>query len=155
MSHIAKVETKLSDLEALKDACQELGLELEQDEGMTVRDYYGNSALVAARISLGQYALGFQRGSDEILTMVADFWGIAKYADAPRVRAACQGISGSIDEISRQAQERLSQLITRSYNVAVVRRQLAQNPAYKSFSFAEERNEAGDVVRLVATRRRY
>ena len=155
MSHITKLQTKFSDLEALSEACQELGLQLEQGEGLTVLDYYGNSVPVEARIPFGRYSLGFQRQADGTLTMAADFWGIALHATAPKVRAACQGISGSVDQISAQTQERLAKLLQRPYEVAVTRREIARNPKYRGYRVQEERNPDGEVVRITLARRTY
>lgn len=145
MSHITKLQTQFVDLECLKEACSELGLELETGEGLTVQDYYHNSVPVEARIPLGQYSLGFQRAEDGTLRMVADFWGIKRYCGNPRIRQVVQ----------RAGEKGVVGLLQRPYVVAATKREVARNPKYRGFRIQEERNQADEVERLVLVRRRY
>jgi len=148
MSHITPVTTQFSDIECLAVACQELGLVLEQGEGLTVTDYYKKSVAVDARIPLGRYALGFQRQADGTLKMVSDFWGIQHYCEVPKVRTAVAAAGGS-------AERGMLKLLERPYGVAATKKEIARNPKYRGFRMQEEKNQEGEVVRLTLVRRTY
>ncbi len=148
MSHITPVVTQFTDLECLAAACQELGLTLEQGQGLTVTDYYKKSVAVDARVSLGRYSLGFQRQADGTLKMVSDFWGIANYCEIPKVREAIKAASGS-------AERGMLKLLERPYGVAATKKEIVRNPKYRGFRMQEEKNQEGEVVRLTLVRRTY
>jgi hypothetical protein len=153
MSHITPLKTAITRLDCLSVACEKLGLTLEQGQGLTVTDYYGHSVAVAARIPLGRYSLGFEREQDGTLRMVADFWGIAKYCDTPKIRAACAGTTGSVDQIQSYASQAIAQLLDRPYNVAVAEATIAEQ--YSDCEAKYTYNEEGEVESIVLVRRRY
>ncbi len=153
MSHITPLKTAFTRLDCLSVACLKLGLTLEQGAGLAVTDYYGTSVAVVARVQLGRYSLGFQREQDGTLRMVADFWGIAKYCDAPKIKAACAGIGGSIDQIQSCASKVIAQLLDYPYNLAVAEALVVEQ--YGDCEAEYTYDEAGEVESIVLVRRRY
>lgn len=71
MSHLVDVKTQLKNIEALKLACQALGVELHQ--GGRARFYSGHSEECDYLINLpGRYDLGFKRQTDDTYAFVCD-----------------------------------------------------------------------------------
>lgn len=75
MSHFTEVQTKMSDLEILKDTIQSLGLEFEVNEGAAmVRGFYGDQITADIRISTGtKYDIGLRKNNEGSYEFVADW----------------------------------------------------------------------------------
>ena len=61
MSHISKVKTRIDDLDALEEACLELGLELRRDQ-KTYATYAGMKHACEAAIVLPENARAYEIG---------------------------------------------------------------------------------------------
>lgn len=74
MSHITTVKTQIRDLDALRDACRALHLDLV--EGGSVRGYFENMARADYRILIPgtKYEVGVIRQHDGSYALAADFW---------------------------------------------------------------------------------
>jgi hypothetical protein len=93
MSHLTTVKTKITNLEALKDAVSELGAEWR--EGQTTYKWYGHSVgeyplpegmskeslgtcAHAIRVPGVEYEIGVYRKTDGTYGLAFDFWGSGK-----------------------------------------------------------------------------
>jgi hypothetical protein len=73
MSHFTTIQTQVRDLEALRAACAELGLELCTDT--QARGYNGNRVPGEAVIRLkGPYDIALNRQADGSFGMTTDWW---------------------------------------------------------------------------------
>ena len=73
MSHFTQVETQFRDIEALKDACQELGLPVVANS--IARGYDGNQIAGEFVIGLsGPYDAALNRRPDGTYAVTADLW---------------------------------------------------------------------------------
>ena len=74
MSHFTSIQTQIRDLEALQDACKELGVELVH-EGVA-RGYATNVRTGDAVIRLkGPYDIALNKQSDGNYSLTTDWWG--------------------------------------------------------------------------------
>lgn len=74
MSHFTSIQTQIRDLEALADACKELGVELVR-EGVA-RGYATNTRTGDAVIKLkGPYDIALNRQEDGNYALTTDWWG--------------------------------------------------------------------------------
>lgn len=146
MSHITPLKTSFTRLDCLSAACEKLGLALEQGQGLSVRDYYGKSVPVEARVALGgKYDLGFRRTASGELEMVADFWGIARDCAVQNVRDAIRQ-HGS-------AERALPALLDYPYNLAVAEATIAEQ--YGDCEVQYTYDAEGALENIVLIRRRY
>jgi len=79
MSHFTKCEMKMTNLQALKKALADLGLqfqEAEQNQGVTVRGYRGDSLKAAMSIDMGKYDVGVVENAEGTYDLTADWWGV-------------------------------------------------------------------------------
>lgn len=79
MSHFTKCALKLKNLEALKKALEDLGInfaEAEQGKAATVRGYRGQTMEAVMSIDMGKYDVGVLQGQNGEFELVADWWGI-------------------------------------------------------------------------------
>jgi hypothetical protein len=79
MSHFTKCEMKMTNLQALKKALADLGLqfqEAEQHQGVTVRGYRGDSLKAAMSIDMGKYDVGVVENAEGTYDLTADWWGV-------------------------------------------------------------------------------
>jgi len=79
MSHFTKCELKLKNLEALKKALEDLGLEYtmaEQGQSAVVRGYRGQTMEAAMSINMGKYDVGVVQNASGEYELVSDWWGI-------------------------------------------------------------------------------
>jgi hypothetical protein len=79
MSHFTKCDLKMTNLEALKRALEDMELGfVEAAEGQTVsvRGYRGQTLDASLKIDMGTYDIGVVRNEDTTLDLVADWWGV-------------------------------------------------------------------------------
>ncbi len=80
MSHFTTVETKINDLVALKRACEDLGLVVEegtQNQLATVKGWRGATQQAEMSIHVtGKYDIGVRQNADGTYALSADWWGI-------------------------------------------------------------------------------
>lgn len=78
MSHFTKCDVSINDLESLKEALEDLGLNFSVagDRPVKVRGYQGQTQNAEIAISYGQYDVGIVDNGDGTYSMVADWWGI-------------------------------------------------------------------------------
>ena len=73
MSHFTEIETQIKDIEALRSACQELGLSLLQNA--EARGYYENKTKGDFVIKLnGPYDIAINKQADGTYGLTADLW---------------------------------------------------------------------------------
>lgn len=73
MSHFTTIKTQIKDIEALKTACQEMGLTVQQDA--SARGYAGNAIKGDYVIQLkGPYDIALQKQEDGAYGITADLW---------------------------------------------------------------------------------
>ncbi len=74
MSHFTTVNVEIRDIEALKSACKELGLEVEKN--VEARGFSGNRRKGEYVIRLnGPYDVALNSGGDGAFTVETDLWG--------------------------------------------------------------------------------
>lgn len=79
MSHFTKCALKMTNLAAIKKALADLKLnftEQEQNQGVTVRGYRGDSLKAAISINMGRYDIGVIDNLDGTYGVTADWWGV-------------------------------------------------------------------------------
>jgi hypothetical protein len=73
MSHFTTIKTQIKDIEALKTACQEMGLTVQQNA--SARGYAGNEIKGDYVIQLkGPYDIALQKQEDGAYGLTADLW---------------------------------------------------------------------------------
>ena len=74
MSHFTTIQTQIRDIPALREACDELGLELLQNA--EARGFASNSRAAAYVVRLkGPYDIAADRQEDGTYQLVTDWWG--------------------------------------------------------------------------------
>lgn len=78
MSHFTKCEVNINDLEALKEALEDLGLNFSVagERPIKVRGYQGATLDAEIAINYGNYDVGIVDNNDGTYGMVADWWGV-------------------------------------------------------------------------------
>jgi len=79
MSHFTKCDLKMTNLEALKRALEDMELgfaEAGEGQSVSVRGYRGQTMDAALSISMGTYDIGVVRADDGTYDLVADWWGV-------------------------------------------------------------------------------
>ena len=79
MSHFTKCEMKMTNLQALKKALEELNLqytEEQQGQGAVVRGFRGDTLKAAMSIDMGKYDIGVVANQDGTYDLTADWWGV-------------------------------------------------------------------------------
>ena len=79
MSHFTKCVLKMTNLAAIKKALADMKLnftEQEQNQGVTVRGYRGDSLKAAISINMGRYDIGVIDNLDGTYGVTADWWGV-------------------------------------------------------------------------------
>lgn len=79
MSHFTKCALKMTNLAAIKKALADMKLnftEQEQNQGVTVRGYRGDSLKAAISINMGRYDIGVIDNLDGTYGVTADWWGV-------------------------------------------------------------------------------
>ena len=73
MSHFTEIKTQIKDIEALRSACQELGLSLVPNAD--ARGYYDNKTKGDFVIKLeGPYDIALNKQADGTFGLTADLW---------------------------------------------------------------------------------
>ena len=73
MSHFTTIQTQIRDLDALADACRELGVELTT--GATARGFAGNTREGEAVIKLnGPYDIAVNKATENTYGLTCDWW---------------------------------------------------------------------------------
>ena len=135
MSHFTNVETKIMDLVMLKTACEELGLQVEEDVQnlVMVRGYRGattkaDMVIRGFKTKSGKacsYDIGVQKIGEKY-QLVADWWGI--------------------EEETGENQQVVTQRIIQKYAVHKVKKEVEK----AGFSLDAQSVEADGSVKLVA-----
>lgn len=79
MSHFTKCDLKMTNLEAIKRALEEMELKhevAEQGQSAVVRGYRGQTLDAAIKIDMGKYDIGVVKAADGTYELVADWWGV-------------------------------------------------------------------------------
>lgn len=79
MSHFTKCALKMTNLQAIKKALADLNLkftEQEQNQGVLVRGYRGDSLKAAISVDMGRYDIGIVDNLDGTYGVTADWWGV-------------------------------------------------------------------------------
>src|SRR5919202_305429 len=76
MSHFTKVQTKISDLDCLKQALEDLQYTCREGE-VRVRGWRGQWSEADLAVDLGgPYNIGFRKAAQGNYEVVADWWGV-------------------------------------------------------------------------------
>jgi hypothetical protein len=79
MSHFTKCELKMTNLEALKRALDDLELgyqAAEQGQSVTVRGWRGQELDATMSIDMGKYDIGVVANAEGTYDLTADWWGV-------------------------------------------------------------------------------
>jgi hypothetical protein len=79
MSHFTKCALKMTNLNAIKKALADLKLnfsEQENNQGVVVRGYRGDSLKAAISVNMGRYDIGIIDNLDGTYGVTADWWGV-------------------------------------------------------------------------------
>lgn len=79
MSHFTKCALKMTNLQAIKKALADLKLtftEQENNQGVVVRGYRGDSLKAAISVNMGRYDIGIIDNLDGTYGVTADWWGV-------------------------------------------------------------------------------
>jgi hypothetical protein len=79
MSHFTKCDLKMTNLEAIKRALEDMELAAvaaTEGQSASVRGYRGQTMDAALSISMGTYDIGVVRADDGTYDLVADWWGV-------------------------------------------------------------------------------
>lgn len=79
MSHFTKCALKMTNLQAIKKALEDLQHNVtyaEQGQTVTVRGYRGDTLQAAAKIDMGRYDIGVVQNQDGTYELAADWWGV-------------------------------------------------------------------------------
>lgn len=79
MSHFTKCELKMVNLQAIKNACDDLGWEYQEataEQGVTVRGWRGQTLEAEMSINMGKYDIGVVKNENGTYDLVSDWWGI-------------------------------------------------------------------------------
>lgn len=128
MSHFTKCALKMTNLQAIKKALEDLKHNVtyaEQGQTVTVRGYRGDTLQAAAKIDMGRYDIGVVENQDGTYELAADWWGVE----------TTKGVSE--DEFRDQLAQKYQY-----HNV----KQACED---KGYSVEEELNEEDGSIRLV------
>jgi hypothetical protein len=79
MSHFTKCELKMTNLEALKRALEDLEYDYkaaEQGQSVTVRGWRGQELDATMSIDMGKYDIGVVANPEGTYDLTADWWGV-------------------------------------------------------------------------------
>ena len=79
MSHFTKCALKMTNLQAIKKALEDMKLNVkyaEQGQSVTVRGYRGDKLQAAMSIDMGRYDIGVLENQDGTYEITADWWGV-------------------------------------------------------------------------------
>ena len=79
MSHFTKCALKMTNLQAIKKALEDMKLNVkyaEQGQSVMVRGYRGDKIQAAMSIDMGRYDIGLLENEDGTYGITADWWGV-------------------------------------------------------------------------------
>jgi hypothetical protein len=79
MSHFTKCELKMTNLEAIRRALEDMELEFqaaEAGQAVTVRGWRGQELDAAMSIDMGKYDIGVVANAEGTYDLTADWWGV-------------------------------------------------------------------------------
>jgi len=79
MSHFTKCELKMTNLEAIKLALEDLELEFTEaaeQQTVNVRGWRGQTMAAKLSVNMGKYDIGVVQNPDGTFDLVADWWGV-------------------------------------------------------------------------------
>jgi hypothetical protein len=79
MSHFTKCELKMTNLQAIKNALDDLEWDYEEataGQSVTVRGWRGQTLEAAMSINMGKYDIGVVKNENGTFDLVSDWWGI-------------------------------------------------------------------------------
>ncbi len=131
MSHFTKCALKMTNLQAIKKALADMKLnfiEQENNQGVVVRGYRGDSLKAAISVNMGRYDIGIVDNLDGTYGVTADWWGV-------------ETTHGTSEE---EFQNQLGQ----KYQYHNVKQACEE----KGYTVEEELNEEDGSIRLVVSR---
>ncbi|MFQ6111965.1 MAG: DUF1257 domain-containing protein [Nitrospinota bacterium] len=76
MSHFTQIQTKITDLNCLKTALEDIGFSYREGD-IKVKGWRGKTEKVELVVNTGSmYGIGFKRNEDGFYEVVADWWGV-------------------------------------------------------------------------------
>ena len=79
MSHFTKCALKMTNLQAIKKALEDMKVNVkyaEQGQTVTVRGYRGDSLKARMSIDMGTYDIGVIQNAEGTYDLTADWWGV-------------------------------------------------------------------------------
>jgi len=128
MSHFTKCALKMTNLQAIKKALEDMKLNVkyaEQGQQVMVRGYRGDKIQAAMSIDMGRYDIGVLENQDGTYEITADWWGVE----------TTKGVSE--DEFKHQ--------LSQKYQYHNVKQACEE----KGYAVEEEVNEEDGSIRLV------
>jgi hypothetical protein len=128
MSHFTKCALKMTNLQAIKKALEDMKLKVnyaEQGQQVTVRGYRGDKIQAAMSIDMGRYDIGVLENQDGTYEITADWWGVE----------TTKGVS----------EEEFKNTLSQKYQYHNVKQACEE----KGYSVEEEVNEEDGSIRLV------
>ena len=128
MSHFTKCALKMTNLQAIKKALEDMKLNVkyaEQGQQVMVRGYRGDSLQAAMSIDMGRYDIGVVDNQDGTYDIVADWWGVE----------TTKGVS----------EEEFKNTLSQKYQYHNVKQACEE----KGYAVEEEVNEEDGSIRLV------
>jgi uncharacterized protein YajQ (UPF0234 family) len=128
MSHFTKCALKMTNLQALKKALEDLQLKFttaEQGQQVMVRGYRGDKLQATMSIDMGRYDIGVVENAEGTYDIVADWWGVE----------TTKGVS----------EEEFKNQLSQKYQYHNVKQACEE----KGYAVEEELNEEDGSIRLV------
>ncbi|CAN5335749.1 DUF1257 domain-containing protein [soil metagenome] len=128
MSHFTKCALKMTNLNAIKKALEDMQLKFttaEEGQSVSVRGYRGDKLQAAMSIDMGRYDIGVIENQDGTYGVTADWWGVE----------TTKGVS------EQEFQDQLAQ----KYQYHNVKQACEE----KGYAVEEEVNEEDGSIRLV------
>ena len=131
MSHFTKCALKMTNLQAIKKALADLGLnftEQENNQGVVVRGYRGDSLKAAISVNMGRYDIGIIDNLDGTYGVTADWWGV--------------------ETTHGTSEEEFQNMLGQKYQYHNVKQACEE----KGYTVEEELNEEDGSIRLVVSK---
>jgi len=131
MSHFTKCALKMTNLQAIKKALEDLKYNVEwaeEGQSVTVRGYRGDTIKAAGKVNMGRYDIGIVQNQDGTYEVAADWWGVE----------TTQGTS----------EEEFKDTVSQKYQYHNVKQACEE----KGYAVEEEVNEEDGSIRLVVTK---
>lgn len=131
MSHFTKCALKMTNLQAIKKALADLKLtftEQENNQGVVVRGYRGDSLKAAISVNMGRYDIGIIDNLDGTYGVTADWWGV--------------------ETTHGTSEEEFQNMLGQKYQYHNVKQACEE----KGYTVEEELNEEDGSIRLVVSK---